>query len=366
MKTPINVGLIGCGFISEIYLENSSLFPAINIVGCADVVPQAAAKKADRHQVQLMEVAELLADKRIDIVLNLTTPQHHVPVAIQALEAGKHVYSEKPLALSLGEADRLVTLAAEKNLRVGSAPDTFLGAAQQTARAAIDAGRIGTVLAGSAFMMVAGHESWHPNPDFYYQAGGGPLLDMGPYYLTALVNMLGPVAGVTGMAKAGYASRTIGSGARKGARIAVEVPTHILGALEFESGALVSLTTSFDVKSHGHSHIELYGTRASMQVSDPNMFGGDIRVSGEPGKWSVLEQVHLYADGNYRIVGLADMAQAIISGRAHRCGLELALHVLEIMEAIATSAREEKHIRLKRKCQRPAQMNAGLAFGHLD
>ncbi len=366
MKMPINVGLVGCGYISEIYLKNAALFPAINIIGCADVVAKAAAKKAELHQVQAMEVAELLADERIGIVLNLTTPQQHVPVAIQALEAGKHVYSEKPLALSLSETDRLVTLAAEKNLRVGCAPDTFLGAAHQTARAAIDAGNIGTVVAGSAFMMVAGHESWHPNPDFYYQPGGGPLLDMGPYYLTALVNMLGPVVCVTGMAKASYTSRTIGSGARKGVKIAVDVPTHILGNLEFESGALVSITTSFDVKSHGHSHIELYGSKASMQVCDPNMFGGDILVSDEQGKWSVLEQVHHYANGNYRILGLADMAQAIISGRAHRCGMELSLHVLEIMEAIATSAQDGKHVRLKRKCKRPAQMDAGLVFGHLD
>ena len=312
---------------------------------------------------EAMEVAALLADPRIDIVLNLTTPQHHVSVGLQALAAGKHVYSEKPLGISLNEALQLVSASRTFGKRVGSAPDTFLGGAHQTARAVLDAGLIGDVVAGTCFMMVPGHEIWHPNPDFYYQPGGGPMLDMGPYYLTCLVNMLGPVHSVMGSAKAAYAHRTVGSGPREGQRFEVTVPTHISGMLEFESGATVTITTSFDVWKHDHNHIELYGRTGSMIVSDPNQFEGEIKVSEKRGDWSAVPQVHRYGDGNYRILGLAEMAGAIADGRPHRAGLELALHVLEIMESIVVSADSGKRVELAHGCARPAALHPASAYG---
>ena len=289
---------------------------------------------ASRH----CTVDALLADPRIAIVLNLTTPQHHVPVGLKAIAAGKHVYSEKPLAIALADGISLVDAARAKGLRVGCAPDTFLGGSHQTARQAIDAGAIGTPLAGTAFMMVPGHELWHPNPDFYYKPGGGPMFDMGPYYLTCLVNMLGPVASVSGAAKASYSSRTVGSGPRQGESFSVDVPTHISAMMTFQSGAAVTITTSFDVWKHSHSHIEIYGSTGSMLVPDPNQFQGDVQVSQKKGDWTAVPQSHLYGDGNYRILGLADMAQAIVSGRPHRASHDVSLHVLEIMDSILRSA----------------------------
>ena len=358
------IGIIGSGNISEAYLKGAATFPGLKILACADVTMAAAVAKAEVWGIEAMPVAALLADPRIDIVLNLTTPAHHVAVGLQALAAGKHVYSEKPLGISLVEARKLVVAANTAGKRVGSAPDTFLGGSHQTARAALDAGVIGDVVAGSCFMMVPGHEIWHPNPDFYYQPGGGPMLDMGPYYLTCLVNMLGPVKAVMGSAKAAYDRRTIGSGPRAGQGFDVTVPTHISGLLQFENGAAVTITTSFDVWKHGHNHIELYGRTGSMVVSDPNQFQGDIMVSGKGSDWSALPQSHRYGDGNYRILGLAEMAGAIAEGRPHRASLELALHVLEIMEAIGVSAQNGQRVDLLHGCERPAGLKADTAYGY--
>ncbi|MDQ0321958.1 putative dehydrogenase [Pararhizobium capsulatum DSM 1112] len=362
----IGIGIIGCGNISDAYLKAAPKFPVLDIIGVADINPAAADAKAATYGVTSMDIDNLLADPCIEIVLNLTTPQHHVPVGLQTVANGKHVYSEKPLATTLADAERLVAAAREKGVRVGCAPDTFLGGSHQTARKLIDQGAIGTVVAGTAFMQVAGHELWHPNPDFYYQPGGGPMLDMGPYYLTCLVNLLGPVKAVTGHAKSSYATRTIGSGPRAGETVTVEVPTHISGLIDFENGAAISITTSFDVWKHEHNHIELYGTTGSMIVSDPNQFQGDIKTSIRKGDWVVAEQTHGYGDGNYRILGLADMAQAIVSGREHRANLDLSLHVLEIMESVILSAETGQRIDLKHGCARPAPMRADLAFGILE
>jgi predicted dehydrogenase len=357
------IGIIGTGNISEAYLKGVATFPAISIIACADVNAEAARSKAEAWRIEAMDVAALLADPRIDIVLNLTTPQHHVAVGMDALLAGKHVYSEKPLGISLAEATGLVDAARRSGKRVGSAPDTFLGGAHQTARAALDQGMIGEVVAGSCFMMVPGHEIWHPNPDFYYQPGGGPMLDMGPYYLTCLVNLLGAVKSVTGAAKASYDRRTIGSGPRAGQSFAVTVPTHISGLLEFESGAAVTITTSFDVWKHGHNHIELYGRKGSMIVSDPNQFQGEVLISDGAGDWAAVAQAHRYGDGNYRILGLAEMAGAIAAGRPHRASLELALHVLEIMDAVSRSAESGRRIDLTHGCARPAALAAEAPYG---
>ncbi|MER8863888.1 Gfo/Idh/MocA family oxidoreductase [Mesorhizobium sp. M0751] len=361
----IGVGIIGCGNISDAYLKASPQFPVLDIVGVADINPTAAEAKAAAYGLAAMPVDALLADPRVEIVLNLTTPQHHVPVGLQAVGQGKHVYSEKPLATTLSDAERLVAAARQQGVRIGCAPDTFLGGSHQTARRLVDEDTVGTIVAGSAFMQVPGHELWHPNPDFYYQPGGGPMLDMGPYYLTCLVNLLGPVKSVTGQAKSSYATRTIGSGPRQGETIRVEMPTHISGLLAFENGAAVSITTSFDVWKHEHNHIELYGTTGSMIVSDPNQFQGDIRTSQRKGDWTVADQIHSYGDGNYRGLGLADMAQAIVSGRQHRASLDLSLHVLEIMESVISSAETGQRVDLRYGCARPAPMRADLPFGIL-
>ncbi len=361
----LNVGLIGCGNISDAYLTGVARFPVLKIVACADINHNAAAEKAENYDLQSVSVDALLADPGIDIVLNLTTPQHHVDVGVASLQAGKHAYSEKPLGVSLAEAGRLVDLARENGLRVGCAPDTFLGGAHQTARRMIDEGVIGDPVAGTAFMMVPGHESWHPNPDFYYKPGGGPLMDMGPYYLTDLINLLGPVASVCGTAKASHASRTIGSGDRQGETIDVEVPTHLSALLTFENGAAVTLVTSFDVHKHDHRPIEIYGTQGSMIVADPNLFGGDILISDAAGEWKQADQQHRYGDGNFRIIGLADMAEAILKQRPHRASLELSLHVLEVMESISISAQTGQAVTMKHQCKQPLPLQAALPAGQL-
>ncbi|WP_380054367.1 Gfo/Idh/MocA family protein [Falsihalocynthiibacter sp. SS001] len=365
MKTSVNVGVIGCGNISDAYLKAAPQFEAMQIIACADINPDAAIAKAETYGIQALSVEDLLADDRIELVLNLTTPQHHVPVGLQILNAGKHSYSEKPLAIDLSEALKLVELAAQKGLRVGCAPDTFFGGSHQTARKAVDEGIIGAALAGSAYMMCPGHEAWHPNPDFYYQQGGGPLMDMGPYYITALINMIGSIESVTGVAKAAYAKREITSGPRKGEKFNVDVQTHISAVLSFTCGAQVNLTTSFDVHKHTHNHIELYGSKGSMIVPDPNRFDGDVEVSKASGDWENVPQTHLYGDDNYRGIGLADMAQAILDDRPQRASLELSLHVLEAMEAILTSAETGRRVTLKHQCDRPAALPDTLPFGKL-
>lgn len=361
----IGVGLIGCGNISDAYLKAAPNFAGMRVIACADIRPEVAQEKAAGYAIEALSVEDLLADGRIGIVLNLTTPQQHVPVGLRALAAGKHVYSEKPLGIAVAEAMQLVETARVKGLRVGCAPDTFLGGVHQTARKALDDGLIGQAVAGTAFMMVPGHESWHPNPGFYYQPGGGPMLDMGPYYLTCLVNMLGPVRAVIGSTASGYGTRTVGSGPKAGETIPVNVATHVSGLLQFAGGASVSITTSFDVHKHGHHPIEIYGTKGSMQVADPNRFQGEVLVSAGKGDWQAVPQVHRYGDGNYRILGLADMAQAIAQNRPHRASLELSLHVLEIMEAIIRSADAGQRIALSHPAGRPEPLDAALPFGLL-
>lgn len=362
----VKVGVIGCGVISDAYFTGAKQFPVLEIVACADVIWEAASRKADDYKIVALSVDDLLADQSIEIVLNLTTPQYHAEIGLKALAADKHVYSEKPLALGLEEAMQMVELASSKKLRIGCAPDTFFGAAHQTARKAIDENRIGKIIAGTAFMMVGGHEQWHPNPDFYYQAGGGPLFDMGPYYLTALVNMIGPIECVNGMAKSSFDTRVIASGDREGEHIPVETDTHISSIVKFVSGATVTLTMSFDVKKHAHSPIELYGTAGSLLVSDPNYFEGVIKASSNDDDWQDVEQQHLYGDGDYRGIGLADMATAIRSDRPHRASLDLSLHVLEAMEAILTSAEKGSTVHLQQSCGRPQALPLGLSQGHLD
>lgn len=272
------LAVIGCGYISEAYFKAARTFPILEITACADINPAAAAKAAQTWGIEALSVEALLAREDIEIILNLTVPQVHAAVTLQALEAGKHVHLEKPLALSREEGRRVVSRAQELGLRVSCAPDTFLGAGLQTCRQVLDSGAIGRVLAGTAFMMVPGHERWHPNPDFYYLRGGGPLFDMGPYYLTALVHLLGPVRRVSAVAATPRKTRTITSAPRRGEVIPVEVPTHVSGTLEFGGGAVITVVMSFDVQHHTHQPIELHGETGSLQVPDPNTFGGAVKL----------------------------------------------------------------------------------------
>lgn len=361
----VGVGIIGCGNISEAYLKAAGTFPILDIRGVADLRSEAAQARADAFGLRAMSVSALLGDPSVDIIVNLTIPAAHVEVGLQAIEAGKHVHSEKPLGVESKHARKLLERAAARGLRVGCAPDTFLGGAHQTCRKLVDEGAIGRPVAGTAFFMCPGHESWHPNPAFYYAPGGGPMLDMGPYYITDLVNLLGPVEQVAGMTGRSRDSRTIGSQPLAGQTIQVEVETHVAGTMRFVSGAVVTIAMSFDVPVHRHAPIELYGTEATLLVPDPNRFGGAIEI-GRNKSWSERPTEHRYADGNYRIIGVADLAHAIRSGRPHRASGELAYHVLEVMEAFEKSSKTREHIAIESRPERPAMLPTELAPGELD
>ena len=363
---PVRVGLIGCGNISAAYLLGAAMFPEMTIQCCADLDPSRAQARGAEFGVPATTVDALLADPAIEIVLNLTIPQAHVPIGLDAIRHGKHVYGEKPLATEAAEGRRLIEAAAAAGLRVGSAPDTFLGGAHQTARRLVDEGAIGRPLTGTAFMMNHGHEHWHPDPAFYYAEGGGPMLDMGPYYLTNLVNLLGPVASVMGSATSGYAEREVLSAPKRGERVPVHVATHVTGLLTFASGAVVSIATSFDVWQHRHGNMELYGTEGSLVVPDPNRFGGTVALANRREPWADVPLSHGFADGNFRSIGLADMARAIRTGRAHRCSGALAYHVLEVMEAFGRSSEQGRVIAIESRCDRPAPLPARSALGELD
>jgi predicted dehydrogenase len=360
---PVRVGLVGCGYISDRYLRNATLFPEFEVVACADAAPERAAQRAAEYGVPAVRtVPELLADPEIEVVLNLTTPDAHASIAQAALDAGKGVYNEKPLAIALEDGRRLVETARARGLRLGAAPDTFLGGGLQTCRQLIDEGAIGEPVAATAFMLIPGHERWHPQPDFYYQAGGGPLFDMGPYYLTALISLLGPVRRVTGSARASFPERIIRSEPRAGERIAVEVPTHLAAVLDFTSGPIATLVTSFDVWASKTPKLEIYGSEGSLNLPDPNTFAGPVRIreAGDDG-WRVVPVTRPYMK-NSRGLGLADMAAALSGGalQAHRASGELAFHVLEVMHAVETASREDRHVAIASTCQRPAPLNQGV------
>lgn len=300
------------------------------------------------------------------IVVNLTIPKAHVEVGLQAVAVGKHVHSEKPLGISVAEARRLIDAARAKGVRVGCAPDTFLGGAHQTCRKLIDEGAIGRPIAGAAFFMCPGHERWHPNPAFYYLAGGGPILDMAPYYVTDLVHLLGPVRKVAALASRMRGERVVTSEPLKGTRIPVEVATHVAGTMEFVSGAVVTMVMSFDVPPHRHSPIEICGTDGSMVVPDPNWFDGQIELATASEDWHPAPIQHGHAEHNLRIMGVADMAHAVRSGRPHRASGDLAFHVLEVMEAFQRSSDSGTHIEIATRPERPAMMPVHLKTGEFD
>lgn len=372
MSKDLGVGIIGCGNISTTYFKYAPLFKGLNVVACADISAEAARARAAEFGVEAQTVEALLANPAVDVVINLTIPDAHFAVSKAALEAGKHVYSEKPMVLTLEEGETLRALSRAKGLSVGSAPDTYLGGAHQQARAAIDAGKVGRITSGTCHVMSHGMEHWHPNPDFFFKAGGGPVLDLGPYYITNLINLIGPVKRVAALTSMATPTRTITSEPRRGETIPVETPTNIHALLEFQQGATVTLSASWDVWAHRHAPMELYGTEGSIFVPDPNFFGGTVDLAERDGAitplatwdhpFGIPNQDH--KDGkiaNYRTAGLADMVQALIEGREARCGLDRAVHAIEVMTAILRAGDEGRFIEMTTTCTRPEALGPDAA-----
>lgn len=366
MNEKTKVGIIGCGKISDTYFKGCKLFPILDVVACADIAADRAKAKADEFGIAKgCTVEELLRDPEIELVVNLTIPAAHAEVNLAALHAGKHVFCEKPFVLTRDAGAEVLKIARDKNLRIGSAPDTFLGESHQTCRKLIDDGAIGTPVAATAFMASHGVELWHPNPFFYYAPGGGPMFDMGPYYLTALVHLLGPMKRVCGSAKITFAERIAQHADVAGAKIAVTTPTHLTGVIDFANGATATTIMSFDIWGHHLPFLEVHGTEGSLSVPDPNCTFGKpkLRKSGDE-EWVDVPVTHtsLYGDQYGRGVGVADMALAIRAGRPHRASGDLALHVVDAMQAFEESSRTNRHIALTTTCERPA----ALAPGQLD
>jgi len=365
--TKHKIGIVGCGNISGIYFQNLiHTFQNTEVYACADLVAERAIDAAEKYGIpHVLSTEQLLADENIEIVVNLTIPKVHYEVCKQALNAGKHVYVEKPLSLTTEQGSELVSLAREKGLLIGSAPDTFMGGGLQTCRKLIDDGFIGRPLAATAFMVCHGHESWHPDPEFYYQQGGGPMLDMGPYYLTALVSMFGSANTVSGMTKIGFPQRTITSEKKFGKVIDVEVPTHVAGTIGFDNGVIASMMMSFDIWGSTLPCIEIYGTAGTLIVPDPNTFGGPVMLRPGHGKeFKEIPLTHIYNE-NSRGIGVADMAKCLDTGETPRANGELANHVLEIMHAFQISSDNEKFVKLATSCKQPAPLPLGLIKGYI-
>jgi len=359
MALPLRVGIVGCGNISGIYFHNLGRFASTKVIACSDLDAARAQEAAAKYGIpNTLSTKDLLEHPDVDLVLNLTIPNAHASIALAAVEAGKHVYNEKPLTIALEDGRQLIEKADAKGVRVGCAPDTFMGAGIQTCRRLIDQGAIGEPVACEAHMQCHGHESWHPAPEFYYQKGGGPMLDMGPYYLTALVNLMGGIKRVAGISRATFPTRTITSQPKHGQVIEVETPTHITGSVEFESGAIGVIVQSFDVWHGTFAPLIVHGTEGSILVGDPNSFGDSVQIRDlSGGDWQGVPFEHGFEE-NSRGVGVLDIAHAIEEGRNHRASGELALHVLEAMHAFNTSSEERRHIELTTKAGRPIAMRA--------
>ncbi|MCX5659261.1 MAG: Gfo/Idh/MocA family oxidoreductase [Planctomycetota bacterium] len=363
------VGIIGAGNISGAYLGGAKKWPILEVVAVSDMLLERAQARAKEFNVpKACTVDELLKDESIDIVINLTIPKAHAEVAIRAIEAGKSVITEKPLAVDREEGLKVIAAAAKKKgVRVGCAPDTFFGAGHQTARKLIDDGAIGRPVAATAFMMGRGHEGWHPDPEFYYKPGGGPMFDMGPYYVTDLMQILGRVKRVSGATSIAIPERTIGSAPKKGQKIVVETPDHLAGNLEFESGCIATLIMSFAVyapEHHGYP-ITIFGTEGSLQVPDPNGFDGGVRLF-KPGQKGYEDVPLTHTKGYGRSVGVADLAYGLASGRDHRASGERAMHVLDAMQGFIDASRTGVSHVMKTPYTRPAMLPVGLPEGELD
>jgi len=375
---PIRVGVLGCGHVSDQYFVGCSRFKILRLVACADLDRERAEQKAAEHGVSsTCSPPELLERHDVDLVVNLTPPLTHAEISRAAIRMGKHVWSEKPLAASVAEAAELVQSAREAGVLLGCAPDTFLGGGLQTSRKLIDDGWIGAPVAAVAFVSEHGYEHFHPNVDFFYGPGGGPALDLGPYYVTALVVLLGPVRRVTGVTRAAFPERTILAGARFGEQIPVRVATHVTGVLEFESGVMATMLMSWDIWSTHLPYLEVYGADGSLSLPNPDEFDGlpRMRRAGHeelqqppppPGTlpWMAMPLVFDGAVG--RGIGVADMAYAVRTGRPVRASGELAHHVLEVLCAFELSAREQRHVDIQSRCFRPTPLPLGLPTGELD
>ncbi len=365
----LKVGIIGCGNISDMYCRGLRLFDILDLRACADLEMDRAHKLAEAHGIRALAAEELLADPDIDIVVNLTPPVAHAEVALAAIAAGKHVQNEKPLAQTRAQAIRIRETAASAGLRVGCAPDTFLGGGLQTCRKLLDDGWIGQPVAASAFFLGHGPEHYHPNPDFFYQEGGGPLFDMAPYYLTALIHLLGPVKRVTGSAAITAARHRATSPElppeQFGYLIDVQVPTHVSAVLDFRDGSIATLITSFDVWSNNLPRIEIYGSEGTLSVPDPNHFRGPVRVKrAGADDWSEIPLTH--NPEVLRGIGVADLAHALRAGRRHRASAAMAWHVLDLMHAIMEASEQGRHVDISSSAERPTPLPTGLLPGRLD
>lgn len=370
----LGVGVIGCGVISGIYMTNMEKFRGLTLVACADIRGEAAQATASKHGIAARSIEALLASDDIDIIVNLTVPAAHFEVSLAALRAGKHVFGEKPLCVLPDEGHELVAEAAARGRKLGCAPDTFLGAGGRLAREIVDSGRIGKILSGTCFLMSHGMEHWHPDPTFFFKPGGGPILDMAPYYLAALINLIGPVARVQALSSAGFAERIVtAEGPRKGQAITVETPTNVMSLLRFASGADIVFTMSWDVWKHGHPPIELYGSEGSLRVPDPNFFGGSVDYTERGGDWISLDAAAkpfgkpnwrspnwaptLPDRANYRCLGLAELASAVLEGTPHRSSGGLASHVLDVMHAILSAGETGGCVEVGSQIERPAALS---------
>ncbi len=361
----MNIGIIGCGNISETYFECQNLFNNFNVVACADINIEAAKNSGEKYNVKTFSVDDILANDDIDLIINLTIPTAHKEIIIKSLNAGKHCFSEKPLAMNFNEGLEISDLASSKNLYVGCAPDTFLGAAGQKARSLIENNKIGNVVLGTFNIMSHGMEHWHPNPDFFFKPGAGPVFDLGVYYITQLVNLIGPIKSITSLSGTATSERVITSEPRKGEKIKVETPTTLMGTLEFHNNAKIQFFCSWDVWKHKHTTIELYGLEGSMIVPDPNFFSGDILMSNKEEDWQVINNDKMLLGipnktdnngvkiANYRGIGLSDMIDAISNQRQARCSLDLAVHVLEAMEGIIKSSNQRAIYNMNTKLKQP-------------
>jgi predicted dehydrogenase len=355
VESKTNIAMIGCGNISDIYLKNCLSF-GLDVVACTDVDMSRAAAKAGQFGLVARPLPDVLADASIELIVNLTPPNAHADVSCAALNAGKHVYSEKPLATNRTDGAQLLELAERRGLRIGCAPDTFLGAGLQTCRQLLDEGAIGEPVAAVAFVTGRGMEMWHPNPDFFYQPGGGPMFDVGPYYLTALVSMLGPVRRLTGSARISFPERLITSQPLAGARIKVNTPTHVTGVLDFVSGPVATVIASFDVWAANLPRIEIYGSEGSLSLPDPNTFRGPVRVkSATDEEWRDVQLTQGHTE-NSRGLGVRDLVAAIREQRPHRASAEMAFHVLDLMQAFEEASSSGQHIEIQSRCERPAAL----------
>ena len=372
----MNVGVIGCGNIAETYFRAQDYFNNINFIACSDINLEAAKKASIEHNVEALTIDEMLNSKNIDLILNLTIPQAHYEVSKKCLLSGKNVYSEKPMSVKFDQAKELVNLAKEKNLYIGNAPDTFLGGGIQKSKELVDKKIIGKIKLGNAIFAFPGVQSYHPNPEpWFAKKEGGPVIDMGPYYLTTLVNLLGPAKKVTGSIVNGVKRRTIGIGPKKNKTFKVECPTTYLSNIIFENGTVIRLTLSFDVIAHQRNHIELYGDKGSMIVPDPNMFGGSVYVCKKLGKpWKEyktnkmpLGRINIRSqssranesptNANYRGAGLAEMAYAIENKKINKCNGELSLHVLDIIQSTMKASITGIPQKIKTKCKIPKKFS---------